>query len=273
MIGLTNSDCEALISGKWRLISVELLHGHDEVIRRCPECHSAIKLMKQGRNGQKAHFEHHKRNPDCSLGDAKGKDIPYTHITVEVSEINRQYSYNFADLLRFCLETIEVISNRYMEDDIIQISESPLSDSEKKLEINARIGQGQFRKDVIKVWGSETCALTLTPVKEILIASHIKAWRNCQNTSERLDGANGILLCAHIDKLFDKHRITFKNVAREFKLVLASDLDRALMSQLGINEGDVLATGRLQSSDLDKFKGYLAHHQKIFCQLNNIKTL
>lgn len=40
------------------------------------------------------------------------------------------------------------------------------------------------------------------------MASHIKPWRDCDN-SERLDGANGLLLSPHVDKLFDRHWISF----------------------------------------------------------------
>lgn len=53
----------------------------------------------------------------------------------------------------------------------------PLDDSERELLIKARIGQGEFRKNVINVWESEVCAVTLTPIKEMLVASHIKAKR------------------------------------------------------------------------------------------------
>ena len=44
--------------------------------------------------------------------------------------------------------------------------------------------------------------------QEFLVASHIKPWRSCDN-SERLSGANGLLLSPHVDKLFDRHWISF----------------------------------------------------------------
>ncbi len=273
MIQLTNSICEALICGDWRLIPVESLDGSNNVIRRCPECHATIKLMKQGKDGQRAHFEHNKRNPECSLGNSLGKQIKYDHSSVKVIAKDREDSFTFENLLSLCIGSDEVINDGEIGEDIIDLLESPLSDSEKRLEINARVGQGKFRQEVIRVWGSETCALTLTPVKEMLVASHIKVWRNCENTTERLDGANGILLCAHIANLFDKHRITFRKVGREFRLKLADDLDRSLMTQLGVNEGDALATGRMHKADFEKFEDYLSHHVKIFSQLNDINTL
>jgi putative restriction endonuclease len=268
MIQLTNSVCEALICGVWRLIPVESLHGSTNIMRRCPECHASIKLMKLGKEGQHPYFEHEKRNPNCSLISAKGKAVKYVHASVKVLEKDREDSDKFESLLSHCIGNNEMINDGEIGEDIIDVFDSPLSDLEKRQEINARIGLGKFREEVISVWGSETCALTLTPVKEMLVAAHITAWRNCENSTERLEGANGILLCAHIDKLFDKHRITFRKVGREFRLKLADDLDSSLMTQLGINEGDSLATGRMNAADLEKFEDNLAHHQKIFNLLN-----
>ncbi|MCL1051202.1 HNH endonuclease [Shewanella abyssi] len=269
MIQLTNSVCEALICGVWRLIPVESLHGSTGILRRCPECHASIKLMKLGKEGQHPYFEHEKRNPACSLISAKGKAVKYVHSSVNVSEKDREDSEKFEGLLSLCISNNDMINDGEMGEDIIDVSDSTLSDLEKRHAINARIGLGTFKEAVISVWGSETCALTLTPVKEMLVASHIKVWRNCENTAERLEGANGILLCAHIDKLFEKHRITFRKVGREYRLKLADDLDSSLMTQLGINEGDALATGRMNAADLEKFEDNLAHHQKIFNHLND----
>tara|TARA_R110001583_G_scaffold11123_1_gene50926 strand:+ start:564 stop:1397 length:834 start_codon:yes stop_codon:yes gene_type:complete len=143
-----------------------------------------------------------------------------------------------------------------------------LEESERDTLIKARIGQGKYRRNVINIWGGEICALTLSPLKEILIASHIKAWRNCENTDERLDGANGILLCAHIDKLFDQHLITFKKTGNEYRLRFNKKLNKVLMKQLGIVEGDQLAISKLKVDDLSRFEGYLEHHQSLFNQLD-----
>ena len=42
-----------------------------------------------------------------------------------------------------------------------------------------------------------------------LIASHIKAWRDCNLYSVRLDGEIELPIAPHIDKLLDKGLITF----------------------------------------------------------------
>jgi putative restriction endonuclease len=52
------------------------------------------------------------------------------------------------------------------------------------------------------------CRVTGLARQEFLIASTIKPWRDCSN-SERLSGANGLLLSPHLDKLFDGHWISF----------------------------------------------------------------
>ena len=52
------------------------------------------------------------------------------------------------------------------------------------------------------------CRVTGLARQEFLIASTIKPGRDCSN-SERLSGANGLLLSPHLDKLFDGHWISF----------------------------------------------------------------
>ena len=70
----------------------------------------------------------------------------------------------------------------------------------------ARLGQGLFRQRVAEQ--EPICRVTGLARQEFLIASHIKPWRDCDH-QERLDGANGLLLSPHIDKLFDRHWISF----------------------------------------------------------------
>jgi putative restriction endonuclease len=57
--------------------------------------------------------------------------------------------------------------------------------------IKSRLGQGEYRRNLIEVWGG--CSVTGCKTIEILRASHIKPWRFSSN-SERLDPYNGLLL-------------------------------------------------------------------------------
>lgn len=72
----------------------------------------------------------------------------------------------------------------------------------------ARVGQGLFRKQVMLV--DPRCRVTGVEEPRLLVASHIKPWRESSN-AERISGLNGIMLSPHIDALFDKGFISFEN--------------------------------------------------------------
>lgn len=82
-----------------------------------------------------------------------------------------------------------------------------LKPTEKKRLVDARLGQGRFRRDVERLWGG-TCSVSGCTIREALRASHIKPWKQSDD-EERLDGENGLLLTADLDALFDKGLISF----------------------------------------------------------------
>lgn len=94
------------------------------------------------------------------------------------------------------------------QEEISAIKDADIQSTEKDQLIKARKGQGKFRKNVEKI--EEKCRVTGVKNKNMLIASHIKPWRQSENI-ERLDGNNGLLLSPHIDKLFDQGWITFSD--------------------------------------------------------------
>jgi hypothetical protein len=97
-----------------------------------------------------------------------------------------------------------------LADDIRDIEQNAkLSSTEKDALIKARRGQGKFRVDLEVRWKGR-CAVTGCVQSEVLRASHIKPWRQSDN-GERLSHHNGILLCANLDALFDKHLISFQD--------------------------------------------------------------
>lgn len=73
--------------------------------------------------------------------------------------------------------------------------------------VQARRGQGQYRRDVLKLWQGR-CAVTGCAVAAVLRASHALPW--CQSTDQqRLDANNGLSLTATLDALFDRGLIGF----------------------------------------------------------------
>ncbi|MFD3003090.1 HNH endonuclease [Pontibacter toksunensis] len=59
---------------------------------------------------------------------------------------------------------------------------------------------------MVKLW--RRCSVTDSNLIEILVASHIKPWRE-SNNRERLDLYKGLLLTPDLDSLFDKGLINF----------------------------------------------------------------
>ena len=85
-------------------------------------------------------------------------------------------------------------------------TDKKLTITEKKTIILSRIGQGLYRKNLINYWNS--CSTEHYTKYNLLIASHIKPWKN-SNNNERIDHFNGLLLPPNYDKLFDNGYITF----------------------------------------------------------------
>ena len=100
-------------------------------------------------------------------------------------------------------------ANEYSELTALELIETDpsISTTTRKAIIDARVGQGDFRSKVEKYW-RKRCAVTGCVTLRLLRASHIRPWRNSDNT-QRLDGFNGLLLSPNLDALFDSGFITF----------------------------------------------------------------
>ena len=107
----------------------------------------------------------------------------------------------------------------------------PRSTESERLVIQ-RVGQDIFRARLIDLWDGR-CAITGLALVDLLLASHIKAWSQCENDEERLCVFNGLLLAPHYDKLFDRGYLTIGNDGR---LILAAALDAAAQAALGLDE-------------------------------------
>lgn len=88
------------------------------------------------------------------------------------------------------------------------ILDETLRETTKATLVLARRGQGSFRQRVSLF--EKECRVTGVAQSELLIASHIKPWRDSSN-EERVSGHNGLFLSPHVDKLFDLGFITFEN--------------------------------------------------------------
>jgi hypothetical protein len=153
--------------------------------------------------------------------------------------------------------------------DVLDIASQTIEPTTKEQQIQARLGQGKFRQNVITTWGiAECCAVTGINIKPLLIASHIIPWRESDN-NQRLSGTNGILLCSHIDKLFDQYLISFDDLGQ---LVISSRLtetDWTHLENIGINGSMRLNTTSLKDEDIPSIDRNLNVHRQRMISLDN----
>jgi len=144
---------------------------------------------------------------------------------------------------------LDDLSNEEIQEDIEAVVSSPnTSKTEKTALVNARVGQGKYRADLINYW--EGCALTGYGDVRFLVASHIKPWRESDN-NERLDAYNGLLLLPNIDKAFDLGFITFTVAGN---IIVSEHLEEA--SRLGINHD-------MHLKIMDDHQEYMQFHRDV----------
>lgn len=122
--------------------------------------------------------------------------------------------------------------------------------TEREILTKARVNQGAFRERLLNKY-SFCCLCGMNDVK-LLIASHIKPWKN-SDSKEKTDANNGLILCPHHDKLFDKGLISFKDNG---DIIISDEIKLNNRILLNIQEKDKL------NIDLsDETKAYLKWHR------------
>lgn len=116
----------------------------------------------------------------------------------------------------------------------------------------ARKGQGKYREDLLKeCW---FCPFTHIVEQELLIASHIKPWRD-SNDDEKLDPKNGFALSPMYDKLFDRGFMTFTD---DRKIHLSNWISPRTYKIIGLEENQFVQDLPID----DKRKIYLEYHRE-----------
>lgn len=105
---------------------------------------------------------------------------------------------------------------------------TPPSTTEVERLVKQRVGQDVYREALMAYWHG-ACAVTGVTVPDVLRASHAKPWADCLTDDERLDVFNGLLLCAHLDALFDRGLITFADDGALLRSPCLTDAQAALL--------------------------------------------
>jgi len=124
----------------------------------------------------------------------------------------------------------------------------------REVSAQARVGQGQFRDEVLALW-KNSCPVTGLSNKELLTASHIVKW-SLSNETEKIDPNNGFPLSPALDKLFDRGYVSF------------NDRGELLINSDAVSERDLQCLGVAPNARIkglnSQQKSYLARHRELY---------
>lgn len=119
-----------------------------------------------------------------------------------------------------------------------------------------RTRQAEYRKKLLIEMPA--CPFTHVSDDRLLVACHIKPFKDCDTDDERYDFHNGITMTPTYHVLFDQGLISFENNG---KLLVSPFLNNRTQELLNIKQGD---EKRLQSNSAQYLK---YHRENVFCQL------
>lgn len=153
----------------------------------------------------------------------------------EVSDKRGHFQWILKEDVALALEELGIVTPITSNNVLSEIKDkgSELEDLPSKTRestVQARIGQGLFRERLINHW--EGCSVTGFENTDLLVASHIKPWRDC-TPSEALSMTNGLLLLPNIDLAFDRGFISFNATGN---IILSPQLSELDANAMGISQ-------------------------------------
>jgi putative restriction endonuclease len=143
---------------------------------------------------------------------------------------------------------------------------APTGPTETQATVKVRRGQQFFRQSVINAYGVRCCISGIN-VPSLLVASHIKPWRDCSD-NDRLSPRNGLCLSSIHDAAFDAGLITLDE---KLTVVLGKRL-RSFFPQPALEQSFVPFEGKIiQLPDklAEPDPKFLSHHRNnIFGKAN-----
>lgn len=177
----------------------------------------------------------------AGISDALG------HLLLALLEVEAQPAFTRS------LHVHDIESDAEVLDDLHDIQGDATIPETQRLQLaKARIGQGLFRKRVMLV--EPRCKVTGVEDPRLLIASHIKPWRDSTN-AERVNGYNGLMLSPHVDALFDERLISFEDDGR---MLVHQSLPRDVLDRWSVDPKANIGKFHPQQST------FLQHHRKLF---------
>lgn len=115
--------------------------------------------------------------------------------------------------------TMDLAINGENMNEPLQLTEFKIG-TDRHATVKRRVGQQFFRASVLSSYDNK-CCVTGISIPSLLIASHIKPWKDSDDITEKTNPKNGLCLNALHDKAFDNGLIT---IDKEYKIVVSSKL-------------------------------------------------
>lgn len=141
-------------------------------------------------------------------------------------EISAEFANNWTELsyeaqkIRASMQKVEIVDLI----DLGDVDQMPPGEYREQ-SVKTRVGQYFFRLAVLNSYNYKCCVTGLNK-PELLIASHIKPWKDSDAKKERTNPRNGLCLNALHDKAFDKGLIT---IDKNYNMVISSQLKKSEM--------------------------------------------
>lgn len=178
-------------------------------------------------------------------------NISYLSILKLKNILNDKISFYFRIFIDYKADILHYSSPEEKRQ-IENIENSVLPKRKKQILTTARIGQGEYRTNVLEE--CPYCPFTMVNDERLLIASHIKPWA-ASNDDEKIDPKNGFALTPTFDRLFDQGFISFED---DKTLLVSPWLSPMNQKRLGIYSGKLIDKLPLD----EKRKKYLLYHRK-----------
>ncbi len=141
------------------------------------------------------------------------------------SKLDKEIVEEFKDDWEELSYQAQLILAKYKKTDIKSLNPELLIEQipegvDVEKETKVRVGQFFFRLSVLNAYGN-SCCITGMKMPELLIASHIKPWKDSDSKTERTNPSNGLCLNALHDKAFDRGLITLD---KNYQIVISKKL-------------------------------------------------
>lgn len=118
------------------------------------------------------------------------------------------------------------VENIVEDELLLEVIQLPAGEYREQV-MKSRVGQYFFRTAVLSAYRNR-CCVTGIVLPEMLVASHIKPWKNSDAKTERTNPSNGLCLNSLHDRAFDRGLIT---IDKNYRIVNSSKLVDAIMDE------------------------------------------